>query len=98
MSCLIVLGVDDGRIKDPENQTPELAQKWHKMGAMDSHQTEPSLATIPVDIYCGKTEPTPVTASVGNYSIKRAKTEENSNSMFESENHNIAESVSSSCE
>jgi hypothetical protein len=31
MCCLLVQGVDDGRIKEPDDQTPELRERWRKL-------------------------------------------------------------------
>lgn len=33
MCCLLVHGIHDGRIKEPDDQTPEMRQEWHRVAS-----------------------------------------------------------------
>lgn len=39
MCCLLTHGIDDGRIKEPGDQTPELRQKWQQLAQLENQTT-----------------------------------------------------------
>ena len=39
MCCLLTHGIDDGRVKEPSDQTPELRQKWQQLAKVENHTT-----------------------------------------------------------